>query len=162
MNRTRRSPSAPPISQSLANLTAAIAPDMVKAVVSERKRLAQAVSEACRGRDGIPHKDYVRILPALSALLRWWGWIEPLHLKRPEENLLLAWLLDETELSSMARVWASRVGRDPARLFLAGGAGLDRTSRGIEAMVRWAAGERRSLAALSRLAPGSAPRAARR
>lgn len=110
------------VAQSLADVAAAIAPDVVKAVVHDRKRLLQAISASRKGRDRLAHKDYARILPAVSALLRWWGWIEPLHLRRPEENLLLAWLLDATELSPMARAWASRLGRDPARLFLAGGA----------------------------------------
>ena len=44
---------------------------------------------------------------SLDALLRWWGWIEPLHLGRIEEQLLLAWLLDSTEINAVARVWAA-------------------------------------------------------
>jgi 16S rRNA (cytosine967-C5)-methyltransferase len=111
-----------PALQALADLTAAIAPEVLKAVIEDHKRLSPAVSAARAARNRLTHKDTIRILPALSALLRWWGWIEPLHLRRAEENLLLAWLLDAPELSGMARVWASRVGRDPARLFLAGGA----------------------------------------
>ncbi len=122
MNRTPRPPQDLPVAQSLADLTASIAPAIVKAVVNDRERLAQAVSAARGGHHRLAYKDNARILPALSALLRWWGWIEPLHLRRAEENLLLAWLLDATELEPMARVWAGRVGRDPARLFLAGGA----------------------------------------
>jgi 16S rRNA (cytosine967-C5)-methyltransferase len=122
MNRTRRSHQEPPITQTLADLTAAIAPDVIKSIVKDHKRLAQAVSVARGGSDRLTREDYVRVLPALSALLRWWGWIEPLHLERAEEYLLLAWILDATELSAMARAWAIRLGRDPARLFLAGGA----------------------------------------
>ena len=43
--------------------------------------------------------------------MRWWGWIEPLRLNRPEEQLLLASLLDNPEVTAFARVWAERVGR---------------------------------------------------
>ncbi len=53
------------------------------------------------------------IARSLGALLRWWGWIEPLHLGRIEEQLLLAWLLDSAELNAVARVWASARGCAP-------------------------------------------------
>ncbi len=122
MKQNSQPPQEVPVLRSLADLTAAIAPEVLKAVVEDHKRLSAAVSAARTGRDRLAHKDHAGIMPGLSALLRWWGWIEPLRLRRAEENLLLAWLLDATELSPMARVWASRVGRDPARLFLAGGA----------------------------------------
>ncbi len=138
MNRTPRQPQDLTAAKSLADLTSSIASAVVKAVVNDSKRLAHAVSGACGGHDRLAHKDYVRILPALSALFRWWGWIEPLHLRRAEENLLLAWLLDATEMSPMARVWSSRAGRDPARLFLAGGApGWTGRAEGLK---RWAEG----------------------
>jgi 16S rRNA (cytosine967-C5)-methyltransferase len=122
MNRPSRLSPELPVGQSLADLTATIAPEVIKAVVNGQTRLAKAISDARGGRNRIAPKDYLRVLPAVAALLRWWGWIEPLHLRRAEENLLLAWLLDATELSVMARSWATRLGRDPARLFLAGGA----------------------------------------
>ena len=56
-------------------------------------------------------KDRAGIAKSLRALMRWWGWIEPLRLNRPEEQLLLASLLDSPEVSAFARVWAERVGR---------------------------------------------------
>ncbi len=59
-------------------------------------------------------------------------------MRRAEENLLLAWLLDATELSGMARAWATHLGRDPARLFLAGGApGWTGRAEGLK---RWCSG----------------------
>jgi len=122
MKRNSQPPQEVPVLRSLADLTASIAPEVLKAVVEDHKRLPAAVSAARPGRDGLTYKDHAAVMPALAALLRWWGWIEPLHLRRAEETLLLAWVLDATELSPMARVWASRVGRDPSRLFLAGGA----------------------------------------
>jgi 16S rRNA (cytosine967-C5)-methyltransferase len=138
MKRPSRSLPELPLAQSLADLCATMAPAVVKAVVEDRKHLGQAVSAVRGGRARLAHKDYVRILPALAALLRWRGWIEPLQLRRPEENLLLAWLLDATELSGMARAWATRVGRDPATLFLAGGApGWTGRAEGLK---RWCSG----------------------
>jgi 16S rRNA (cytosine967-C5)-methyltransferase len=137
-NRPVRTTQQPPPAQPLADLAAAIAPEVITAVVDGRKRLAQAVAAACAGRERLSHQEYNRVLPAFSALLRWWGWIEPLRLRRVEEHLLLAWLLDASELSPMARVWATRLGIEPARLFLAGAApGWTGRAEGLK---RWSPG----------------------
>ncbi len=58
-------------------------------------RRTSAVSRASIGR-------------SLSALVRWWGWIEPLRLGQIEQQLLLACLLDSAEINAVARVWAGR------------------------------------------------------
>jgi len=108
--------------QSLADLAAAITPEVASAVTKDRTRLLQAVHSAGAAREKPGRKDLARILPAYSALFRWWGWIEPLHQRRPEANLLLAWLLDAPELSELASIWASRLGCRSDRLYLVGDA----------------------------------------
>jgi hypothetical protein len=70
--------------------------------------------------------------------LRWWGWIEPLHLPRIEEQLLLAWLLDSPEVSAPARVWAAQLGRHSDRLVPVGDA-PSWTAR-AEGLKRWMGG----------------------
>ncbi len=95
-----------------AELAAAIAPKVVRAIIHDRRRLATAVSEAFEGKREIRNaKDREGIIKSLRALMRWWGWIEPLRLNRPEDQLLLASLLDNPEVTAFARVWAERVGR---------------------------------------------------
>ena len=70
--------------------------------------------------------------------MRWWGWIETLHLRRPEEQLLLASLLDLPELSAFGRVWAERIGRPVDRLVPVGDA-PSWTGR-AEGLKRWLGG----------------------
>jgi len=122
----------------LAELTAAICPGVLHAVFSEHRRLVPALSSALLGRGKITNKDRSWMLRSIGALLRWWGWIEPLHLRQIEEQLLLAWLLDSSELSAMARVWAGRVGRPPDGLYSVGDApGWTARAEGLK---RWVAG----------------------
>ena len=74
--------------------------------------------------------------PGVSAhSLRWWGWIEPLRLRRPEEQLLLASLLDSSDLGAFARVWAERIGRPVDSLVPVGDA-PNWTAR-AEGLKRW-------------------------
>jgi 16S rRNA (cytosine967-C5)-methyltransferase len=88
-----------------------VAPAVVQSVVKGHERLAPALTKALAGCERQSRKDRFRIERALAALLRWWGWIEPLQLPRIEERLLLAWLLDSSEIGPLAAVWAARVGR---------------------------------------------------
>jgi 16S rRNA (cytosine967-C5)-methyltransferase len=100
--------------------------------------LVPALSTALLGRGKIANKDRTWMLRSIGALLRWWGWIEPLHLSQIEEQLLLAWLLDSSELSAMARVWAGKVGRPPDGLYSVGDApGWTARAEGLK---RWVAG----------------------
>jgi len=122
----------------LAELTAKVAPSVLHAVVQERKWLAAALARALGAHRTTTSKDRVWIARSLAALLRWWGWIEPLHLPMIEEQLLLAWLLDSSELSAMARAWAVRSGRRPESLMLVGDA-PNWTAR-AEGLKRWVAG----------------------
>ena len=68
---------------------------------------------------------------------RRWGWIEPLHMNRVEEQLLLAWLLDSVEVGAVAKVWAA-IGRHPDRLVPVGDA-PNWTGR-AEGLKRWTEG----------------------
>jgi 16S rRNA (cytosine967-C5)-methyltransferase len=94
-----------------AELTAAVTPSVLHSVFQGRERLSPALTKALSGRDQQSTKERFRIERALAALLRWWGWIEPLQLPRVEERLLLGWLLDSTEIGPLAAVWAARAGR---------------------------------------------------
>jgi 16S rRNA (cytosine967-C5)-methyltransferase len=106
----------------LAGLTAAIAPIVLNAVLRQHQRMSPALAEALDGRESSGPRDRAAIARSLGALLRWWGWIETLHLRRVEEQLLLAWLLDSSELSEMARTWALQCRRPPAGLMAVGDA----------------------------------------
>ncbi len=95
-----------------AELAATITPKVLRAVFHDHRRLATAMTEAFESLREIRNaRDRAGIAMSLRALFRWWGWIEPLRLNRPEEQLLLASLLDTPEVSAFARVWAERVGR---------------------------------------------------
>jgi 16S rRNA (cytosine967-C5)-methyltransferase len=123
MNRRPRTTPAPkPTQTPVAELTAAIAPAVLHAVMKEHQRLGPALASALAERDRARVKDRFLITRSLEALLRWWGWIEPLHLKRIEEQLLLAWLLDSAEVGAIARGWAARIGRHADRLVPVGDA----------------------------------------
>ena len=119
-------------------MTAAIAPAVLHAVFREHRRLAPAMSTALEGRGATRPRDRFWMTRSLGALMRWWGWIEPLHMKRVEEQLLLAWLLDSVEVGAMAKVWAARIGRHPDRLVPVGDA-PNWTGR-AEGLKRWTEG----------------------
>jgi 16S rRNA (cytosine967-C5)-methyltransferase len=133
-----RRPAHEPSIASLAALTASIAPAVLHGVVKQHKRLGPALAAALEGQGRTTAADRASISCALGALLRWWGWIEPLHLPRIEEQLLLAWLLDSAGLSALAQVWAARVGRPLDRLVPVGDA-PSWTAR-AEGLKRWMAG----------------------
>jgi 16S rRNA (cytosine967-C5)-methyltransferase len=119
---TGPAPPAEPAHAALAELTAAIAPSVLNRVVRERKWLAPSISLALADRGRTTPASRASIARSLSALLRWWGWIEPLHLPKIEEQLLLAWLLDSTELNAIARIWAERARLRPDSLVPVGDA----------------------------------------
>jgi 16S rRNA (cytosine967-C5)-methyltransferase len=123
----------------LAELTAAIAPEVLHRVLREHKWLAPSIAAALRDRSKTSAVWRASINRSLSAVLRWWGWIEPLHLRRVEEQLLLACLLDSPELSAVARVWAARARLRPDSLVPVGDA-PNWTAR-AEGLKRWAGGK---------------------
>ncbi|MHB1560195.1 MAG: hypothetical protein ACYC61_22315, partial [Isosphaeraceae bacterium] len=123
MRRRPRQSTTQPAFAPAAELTAAIAPAVVHAVVQDRRRRAPAIAAALKDRPRVRDlKDRGGITRSLRALLRWWGWIEPLHLRRAEEQLLLASLLDLPEVSAFGRGWAARIGRPVDRLVPVGDA----------------------------------------
>ena len=150
-------------STSVAEMTAAIAPAVLHAVFSEHQRLAFALSSALEGRGTTRPRDRFWMARGLGALMRWWGWIEPLHMKRVEEQLLLAWLLDSVEVG-LDRQGVGRADRPASGSARARRRRpqLDRPRRGTEALDRRPRRQRRSLAIVSRLAARSASGPARR
>jgi 16S rRNA (cytosine967-C5)-methyltransferase len=90
-------------------------------------------------RRGLSPADRRLIARALSALLRWWGWIETAGLRTIEEQLLLAWVLDANQVAPICRPWAYKAGRDPDAMTAVGDA-PNWTLR-AEGFKRWA-GER--------------------
>ena len=104
----------------------------------EHKWLAPSIALALTDRGRTTPAARASIARSLGALLRWWGWIEPLHLSRIEEQLLLAWLLDSTELNAIARVWAQRARLMPDSLVPVGDA-PNWTGR-AEGLKRWIGG----------------------
>lgn len=139
MKRRTRQPTIRPAVAPAAELAAAITPAVLRAVVHDRRRLASAMSEALKDRERVRDaKDRAGIARSLRSLLRWWGWIETLHLRRPEEQLLLASLLDFPEVTAFARVWAERIGRPVDRLVPVGDApGWTARAEGLK---RWLGG----------------------
>jgi 16S rRNA (cytosine967-C5)-methyltransferase len=98
-----------PAHVALAELTAAIAPEVLHRVLREHRWLAPSIALALRDRGKTSALWRASIARSLGALLRWWGWIEPLRIGRIEEQLLLAWLLDSPDLNAVARAWAEKV-----------------------------------------------------
>lgn len=108
----------------LAALIATIAPKVLRDVLDRGRRLESAIVEA-QGEDAgkrATRTDRKLINQSLASLVRWWGWIEPLKLVHVEEQLLLAWLLDSTELPAVPRIWASKSARLHSSLFVGGDA----------------------------------------
>jgi 16S rRNA (cytosine967-C5)-methyltransferase len=122
----------------LAGLSASIGPGVIRAVLGSGKRLEPALAEALEGRRALKRGDRQLVIRALSSLMRWWGWIEPLRLVRIEDQLLLAGLLDSAEVHEIFRAWARKAGRDPYRLFTSGDA-PNWTAR-AEGLKRWTEG----------------------
>ncbi len=133
--REGRARPAEPAHGSLADLTAAIAPAVLHRVVREQKWLAPSIALALADRGKTTAASRASIARSLGALLRWWGWIEPLHLGRIEEQLLLAWLLESPEINAVARVWAERARLRPDSLVPVGDA-PNWTGR-AEGLKRW-------------------------
>jgi len=123
--------------EALADLAASLAPDVLQDVTRHRIRLQTALNQALRNHPTPRPADRRFLLRCLSALARWWGWIAPLKLNRAEAQLLLAGLLDSSEIHEVALVWARRAGVDLSGLF-PGGDAPNWTARAA-CLKRWAA-----------------------
>ncbi|MDG3004257.1 RsmB/NOP family class I SAM-dependent RNA methyltransferase [Paludisphaera mucosa] len=125
--RPRPTPQTAPRGKSmpaLASLIATLAPKVLRDVLDRGKRLESAIVDA-QGADAkkrSTRSDRKLINKSLASLVRWWGWIEPLKLVQVEDQLLLAWLLDSTELPAVPRIWASKTAREYSRLSTGGDA----------------------------------------
>ncbi|ODU00801.1 MAG: hypothetical protein ABS79_02740 [Planctomycetes bacterium SCN 63-9] len=123
----------------LAERIAEIAPDLLKAVFRQGKRASSIIDGYPDPRRGFDPIDRRLIARSLTALFRWWGWIEPLGLSSVKEQLLLAWMLDSDQVHPICRIWANQVGKNPDDLIVAGDA-PNWTMR-AEGLKRWS-GER--------------------
>lgn len=120
VQRTPRGKTMP----ALAALISTLAPKVVRDVLDRGKRLESAIVDA-QGEDAkkrSTRSDRRLVNQSLASLVRWWGWIEPLKLVQVEDQLLLAWLLDSTELTAVPRIWASKAAKDYSRLSCGGDA----------------------------------------
>ncbi len=122
----------------VASLTASVAPAVLRSVFDSGTRLEPLVAKALRSHPDVRRIDRHLVMRSIAALCRWWGWIEPLHLLQVEEQLLLATLLDSSEIDGICRSWASRVGRPFDRLMAVGDApGWTARAEGLK---RWVGG----------------------
>jgi 16S rRNA (cytosine967-C5)-methyltransferase len=130
----------------LAQAAVEVAIAVEQAVLGSGKHADRAIAAVLRGRArqrkergpalGLPDQRFIS--QAVFALFRWRGWIDPLHLQRPEARLLLAWLLDAPTVHPVCRVWARAIGRDPGQL-VAWGDAPNWTAR-AEGLKRWLGG----------------------
>jgi 16S rRNA (cytosine967-C5)-methyltransferase len=119
----------------LAESAVEIALEVERAVLGDGRRADRTLASALKARRDLAPPDWRFISQSVFALFRWHGWIEPLRLPRPEERLLLAWLLDSAAVHPVCRVWAREVGQDPNRLVAFGDA-PNWTAR-AEGLKRW-------------------------
>jgi len=122
----------------VANLTATVAPAVLRAVFDSGAMLEPAVAKALRSHPDVRRTDRHLVLRSMAALCRWWGWIEPLHLLEVEDQLMLATLLDSHQVDGICRAWASKAGRPFDRLMAVGDApGWTARAEGLK---RWVGG----------------------
>ncbi len=136
--RSRPGPNQLKSLPAVANLTASVAPGVLRAIFDSGTSLEPAVAKALRSHPDVRRIDRHLVLRSMAALCRWWGWIEPLHLLQVEEQLLIASLLDTREVDGICRAWASKLGRPSDRLMPVGDApGWTARAEGLK---RWVAG----------------------
>jgi len=143
--RERETPHIAPL-QDLARAALEVALEVEQAVLGEGKHADRAIAAALRARArqgrgpalALAQTDQRFISQSIFSLFRWRGWIDPLHLQRPEARLLLAWLLDAPWVHPVCHVWARVIGRDPGQLVALGDA-PNWTAR-AEGLKRWLGG----------------------
>jgi len=93
-----------------------------RAVFEEGRRADKAIAFQLRFRRDLAAPDHRFISRAVFALFRWKGWIDTLHLDRPEARLMLAWMLDSPAFHPACRIWGKAIGRDADRMVVVGDA----------------------------------------
>jgi 16S rRNA (cytosine967-C5)-methyltransferase len=122
----------------LAEATVLAARAAEEAVLGKGRRADRAIALALAHRRDLAAPDHRFIARAVFALFRWKGWIDGVATRSIDERLLLAWLLDSSDVHPVCRVWARAVGRDPSRLIAVGDApGWTARAEGLK---RWVGG----------------------
>lgn len=106
----------------LAKVAARLGEQVDAAVFGRRVRMDQVVAEELRSRRSLTPAERRTLRRSAQALCRWHGWVSRLGLGTIEARLLVSTLLDEAEVTEIARVWARRAGVDSGRLFALGDA----------------------------------------
>ncbi len=106
----------------LASSAVDVALAVEKAVLGDGRRADRSIAWELKMRRDLAAPDHRFISRAVFALFRWRGWIETLHLDRPEARLLMAWMLDSPTFHPACRIWAKAIGRDPERMLAVGDA----------------------------------------
>ncbi len=106
----------------LAKVACDVAWKVERGVLDEGKRADRAIAQELRLRRDLALPDHRFVSRAVFALFRWAGWIDTLHLDRIEARMLLAWLLDSTQVHPVCRIWARNLEKDPSRLVPVGDA----------------------------------------
>ena len=124
MGTAHPSPTRPKVKSqaAAAGLAAAVAPAVLRSVFDTGKRLEPALAGSLKAHGEVSWTNRRLVTRALAALLRWWGWIEPLRLVRVEDQLALAWLLDFPEIDEICRIWARKSGRPLDQMMTVGDA----------------------------------------
>ncbi len=122
----------------LADAAVTIADAVETRVLVEQKRADRALALLLRERRDLAPPDHRFISQSVFALFRWRGWIEPLRLARTDARLLLAWLLDASQVHPVCRVWSQRIGQDPSRMTALGEAPT--WTAKAEGLKRWVGG----------------------
>ncbi|WP_169980354.1 RsmB/NOP family class I SAM-dependent RNA methyltransferase [Tautonia rosea] len=97
----------------LARETASIALQAESAVFGDHRRPEPLVTSSLKRLRAFSLVDRLFVSRSIDSLFRWWGWIEPLRLDPIESRLLVAVLLDRSEIPEACRVWARQIGVDP-------------------------------------------------
>jgi 16S rRNA (cytosine967-C5)-methyltransferase len=106
----------------LAALAARLAEEVESVVFDQKKRMDRLVTESIGSRRSLAPSERASLRRAALAICRWHGWVSRLGLESIEGRLLVSTLLDEREVSDVAKAWARRAGVDSSRLFALGDA----------------------------------------
>jgi 16S rRNA (cytosine967-C5)-methyltransferase len=97
----------------LARATASIALQAESALFVDRRRPESLIAAALKRHRAFSLVDRLFVSRSIDSLFRWWGWIEPLRLDPIEARLLVAVLLDRSDVPEACRAWARQIGVDP-------------------------------------------------